>query len=70
MVGVPFLEMEKAWSLSMSQWSPVTPGSSWLERRALSLIVGVVGEGCGLGCHRGAGQNPTNAGELSTCPAP
>lgn len=54
----------------MSQCSPVTPGSFWLERKALSLIVGVVGEGGGLGCHRGAGQSPTNTGELSTCPVP
>lgn len=41
--GLPFMEMDKPWGLSRSQWSPVTPGSFWLERKALSLMVAAGG---------------------------
>lgn len=68
--GLPLMEMDKPWSLSRSQWSPVTPGSFWQERKALSLMVADGGwGGVGWATPRALVRAPQTQTQVSSAPA-
>lgn len=68
--GLPLLEMDKPWSLSRSQWSPVTLGSFWQERKALSLMVAAGGwGGVGWAAPRALVRAPQMQTRVSSAPA-